>query len=91
MAQRHERAAGRSLLGHHVVGGVHGAHADLGAAQEVHGGNLDGPEHPAPVLAIGRRLLVPLDVRQAPAVAAVQRHLAPDHLPAATCSHTCAC
>ena len=78
-------SASGALLRHHVVGRIHGAHADLCAPEKVHSGDGYGPEHPAPVLVVGRWLLVPLDVRKAPAVAPIKRHLTPDDLPATPC------
>lgn len=68
-----------------VVGGVDGATPNLRSAQNVDGGHPDGPEDPAPVLAIHGGLLLGGDFSQAPLLAAVQADLAPDHLPAPAC------
>ena len=72
-------------LGLRVVGCVHGSAAQLGRPQDVDGGHLELPQHPAPVLAVHVGLLLAVELGQAPGLAAVKGELAPDHLAAPTC------
>ncbi len=79
------RGAPSALLGHHVLTGVHRAHAQLRRAQQLHRGHRDAPEHPAPGLVRRRGRLMALDLRAPPRLA-VQAHLAADHAPPAACA-----
>jgi hypothetical protein len=56
---------------------VPGAHGDLLGAEEVEHLDLDGPEAPAPVLAVLGGLLREVQHAHQPCLAAVQRHLHP--------------
>ncbi len=78
------RARG-ALLGHHVLAGVHRAHAQLRRAQQLHRGHRDAPEHPAPGLVRRRGRLMALNLRAPPRLA-VQAHLAADHAPPTACA-----